>query len=251
VRLAIIEYMPLLAGQLGVDFFDEKLNSLCMTWLIDHVFAIREAATNNLKKLVENFGTEWAQQTVIPKVSSVRMVTNTTNTNPNLMQIQLDVPGGGYVPGPELPAPHDLPLLHQRAGHGLRAGDHRATAAALLPRPPHGPGGPGDSAGGLEAALAFYMSAQGVSTAVTSPNITKVTVKLAANFLVHRLNDYAEALNVIEVGLAEHESSYELYNIKLKIVEKNGIIEEIIDVCDNAVDNVGSAGEKEYFVYQK
>merc|ERR550519_1838186 len=59
---------PLLAGQLGVDFFDEKLNSLCMTWLIDHVFAIREAATNNLKKLVEKFGTEWAQQTVIPKV---------------------------------------------------------------------------------------------------------------------------------------------------------------------------------------
>ena len=39
-----------------------------MTWLIDHVFAIREAATNNLKKLVEKFGTEWAQQTVIPKV---------------------------------------------------------------------------------------------------------------------------------------------------------------------------------------
>ena len=69
VRLAIIEYMPLLAGQLGVEFFDEKLNSLCMTWLIDHVFAIREAATNNLKKLVEKFGTEWAQQTVIPKVN--------------------------------------------------------------------------------------------------------------------------------------------------------------------------------------
>merc|ERR1719452_344177 len=42
VRLAIIEYMPLLAGQLGVEFFDEKLNSLCMTWLIDHVYAIRE-----------------------------------------------------------------------------------------------------------------------------------------------------------------------------------------------------------------
>ena len=39
-----------------------------MTWLIDHVYAIREAATNNLKKLVEQFGTEWAQQTIIPKV---------------------------------------------------------------------------------------------------------------------------------------------------------------------------------------
>ncbi|GFS00311.1 serine/threonine-protein phosphatase 2A 65 kDa regulatory subunit A alpha isoform, partial [Elysia marginata] len=68
VRLAIIEYMPLLAGQLGVEFFDEKLNSLCMTWLVDHVYAIREAATLNLKKLVEKFGKEWAQQTVIPKV---------------------------------------------------------------------------------------------------------------------------------------------------------------------------------------
>merc|ERR1711884_831215 len=58
VRLAIIEYMPLLAGQLGVEFFDEKLSALCMTWLIDHVYAIREAATNNLKKLVAQFGTK-------------------------------------------------------------------------------------------------------------------------------------------------------------------------------------------------
>ena len=36
VRLAIIEYMPLLAGQLGVEFFDEKLNSLYANWLLDH-----------------------------------------------------------------------------------------------------------------------------------------------------------------------------------------------------------------------
>ena len=32
------------------------------------MFAIREAATNNLKKLVEKFGHEWAQNTIIPKV---------------------------------------------------------------------------------------------------------------------------------------------------------------------------------------
>ncbi|CAF1575375.1 unnamed protein product, partial [Didymodactylos carnosus] len=31
-------------------------------------YAIREAATNNLKKLVEKFGRDWAQNTVIPKV---------------------------------------------------------------------------------------------------------------------------------------------------------------------------------------
>lgn len=39
-----------------------------MTWLVDHVFAIREAATVNLKKLVQKFGADWAENTVIPKV---------------------------------------------------------------------------------------------------------------------------------------------------------------------------------------
>ncbi|KAK7806203.1 hypothetical protein U0070_008866 [Myodes glareolus] len=72
VRLAITEYMPLLAGQLGVEFFDEKLNSLCIAWLVDHVYAICEAATSNLKKLVEKFGKEWAHATIIPKVLAPR-----------------------------------------------------------------------------------------------------------------------------------------------------------------------------------
>ncbi|CAG8663258.1 18260_t:CDS:2, partial [Racocetra fulgida] len=68
VRLAIIDYIPLLASQLGVAFFDEKLGSLCMSWLGDNVYSIREAATINLKKLTEVFGVEWAKTTIIPKV---------------------------------------------------------------------------------------------------------------------------------------------------------------------------------------
>lgn len=32
------------------------------------VYAIREAATNNLMKLVQKFGTEWAQNTIVPRV---------------------------------------------------------------------------------------------------------------------------------------------------------------------------------------
>ena len=51
VRLAIVQYMPLLAAQLvclyfslsvtkslfqGQEFFDEKLLSLCLNWLTDH-----------------------------------------------------------------------------------------------------------------------------------------------------------------------------------------------------------------------
>lgn len=71
VRLAIIEYIPLLASQLGVKFFDEKLSSLCMGWLGDTVFSIREAATHNLKKLTEVFGVEWASEAIIPKVMAM------------------------------------------------------------------------------------------------------------------------------------------------------------------------------------
>ncbi len=39
-----------------------------MTWLGDTVFSIREAATQNLKKLTSVFGAEWAQLHIIPKV---------------------------------------------------------------------------------------------------------------------------------------------------------------------------------------
>ena len=41
--------------------FEEKLNTLCMQWLIDNVFAIRDAATFNIRNLVEKFGSEWAR----------------------------------------------------------------------------------------------------------------------------------------------------------------------------------------------
>lgn len=68
VRQAIIEYIPLLATQLGQSFFDEQLGNLCMSWLGDNVYSIREAATINLKKLTEIFGVPWAQCTILPKI---------------------------------------------------------------------------------------------------------------------------------------------------------------------------------------
>ena len=37
VRLAIIENIPLLASQLGADFFQDKLGAQCMVWLGDQV----------------------------------------------------------------------------------------------------------------------------------------------------------------------------------------------------------------------
>ncbi|KAF6147134.1 hypothetical protein GIB67_036853 [Kingdonia uniflora] len=74
VRLAIIEYIPLLASQLGVGFFDDKLGALCMQWLEDKVYSIRDAAANNLKRLAEEFGPDWAMQHIIPQV--LEMINN-------------------------------------------------------------------------------------------------------------------------------------------------------------------------------
>ena len=45
VRLAIIEYIPLLASQLGVGFFDDKLGALCMQWLQDKVCIFTSCVT--------------------------------------------------------------------------------------------------------------------------------------------------------------------------------------------------------------
>merc|ERR1719263_2067145 len=56
VRLAIIEYFPQLAGKLGIE------------WLKDQVHAIRQAAAMNLKKLSEQFGEQWTQEFVLPKI---------------------------------------------------------------------------------------------------------------------------------------------------------------------------------------
>ena len=52
IRLAIIQNIPLLAKQLGKDFFSEKLSSLCVGWLADDISSIRQAAAHNLKVLL-------------------------------------------------------------------------------------------------------------------------------------------------------------------------------------------------------
>merc|ERR1712137_429095 len=49
VRLAIINFIPLLAKQLAVD----------------PVYSIREAASKNIKELIEVFGSEWAKSSII------------------------------------------------------------------------------------------------------------------------------------------------------------------------------------------
>jgi serine/threonine-protein phosphatase 2A regulatory subunit A len=44
-----MQHIPLLAKQLGKEFFTEQLVNLCIGWLGDSISSIREAAAENLK----------------------------------------------------------------------------------------------------------------------------------------------------------------------------------------------------------
>ena len=72
VRLAIIELIPVLAIQLGKDYFGNKLSILCMAWLDDPVYSIRREATENLLRLAELFGEDWAIEHILPRVDKMR-----------------------------------------------------------------------------------------------------------------------------------------------------------------------------------
>jgi serine/threonine-protein phosphatase 2A regulatory subunit A len=69
----VIEQFPIMAKQLGEVFFNEKLIPICITWLSDSIFSIREAAVTNLKALTEVFGVTWASKHIIPKLLSLHV----------------------------------------------------------------------------------------------------------------------------------------------------------------------------------
>ena len=83
VRLAIINYIPLLACQLGADLFDTKLGPQCMKWLEDSVYSIREAATKNLQRLAQEFGPDWAKDHLVGKVRLVYFEPSSCKCSPN------------------------------------------------------------------------------------------------------------------------------------------------------------------------
>lgn len=56
------------------------------------VYAIREAATSNLKKLVEKFGKEWAHATIIPKVLAMSGDPNYLHRMTTLFCINVSTP---------------------------------------------------------------------------------------------------------------------------------------------------------------
>ena len=56
IKLSVLEQFPILASQLGEDFFNQKLNPICINWLTDSIFMIREAAIENIVKITNVYG---------------------------------------------------------------------------------------------------------------------------------------------------------------------------------------------------
>lgn len=65
-----------MARQLGENFFNEKLNPICLNWLKDPVFTIREAAINNVKQLIIIFGPAWTSKHLFPKLLALHTESN-------------------------------------------------------------------------------------------------------------------------------------------------------------------------------
>jgi serine/threonine-protein phosphatase 2A regulatory subunit A len=76
IKFSVVEQFPILAKQLGENFFNDKLTPICVTWLNDPIFTIREAAINNMKELTEIFGVTWASKNIIPKMLSLHVEQN-------------------------------------------------------------------------------------------------------------------------------------------------------------------------------
>jgi serine/threonine-protein phosphatase 2A regulatory subunit A len=66
VRMTIIEYFPILAKIMGETAFNDRFGPMCLSWLDDNVFAIREAAMKNLQQLTQVFRLEMAREKSLP-----------------------------------------------------------------------------------------------------------------------------------------------------------------------------------------
>ena len=111
VRLQVIQLIPNLAKQLGEDFFDARLSEMCMEWLKDSVWSIREAATANLTKLAEGFGIEWAKRVIIPKV----VLLGSDHSYLMRMTAVFAIQDMAPILGPQLTTEKLLPVLVQLA----------------------------------------------------------------------------------------------------------------------------------------
>ena len=76
IKLSVVQLFPTLGKQLGEAYFNEKLAPICISWLNDSIFSIRESTLNVMKELTEIFGPQWAAAKIVPKIMSLYIEKN-------------------------------------------------------------------------------------------------------------------------------------------------------------------------------
>lgn len=71
VRMAVIGKTSLLAKHLGVKAFEKKLQSVMVSSLSDHVYAIREKSCVQIGEVVAEYGGKWAAEKLFPAVFAI------------------------------------------------------------------------------------------------------------------------------------------------------------------------------------
>ena len=112
------------------DSVQEQLGRQCLTWLEDQVFSIREAATLNLQKLAQEFGSDWAKEHLVPQVRAFCLQ--------GLMAtpVRGSIVRGSFVRRPmrRTPAHKSRPLSQQQCRSSHRASAPTGPRGALCPR---------------------------------------------------------------------------------------------------------------------
>jgi serine/threonine-protein phosphatase 2A regulatory subunit A len=60
--------VPFFALKMGTAAFDERMMPICMGWLTDKVFSVREGAIVAFRRLATQFGKQWVKQSLIQRL---------------------------------------------------------------------------------------------------------------------------------------------------------------------------------------
>jgi len=64
----LVEQIPKLGQLFGVEVFQSKLETLCLSSLRDSVSSVREATIEHVRAIAEAFGPRWTVEHFLPKV---------------------------------------------------------------------------------------------------------------------------------------------------------------------------------------
>ncbi|KAH9259782.1 hypothetical protein BASA81_002204 [Batrachochytrium salamandrivorans] len=76
VRAQTIAHLPVLAKQMELAYFEANLMDICVHFLSDQVFTVREAGAGLVMQICKVFGTEWTLKKIVPSVQALKLTNN-------------------------------------------------------------------------------------------------------------------------------------------------------------------------------